>query len=344
MCRHKWLPIGLALGAAWLTSVQADVSLYRGLPLEEAGIALRSWGSGNIEETTETVFVGSRSLKLTTRGYFAGGWIELKSPVDLRTDLNAPDKVLRFTLRFPGTATVAAGGAPGGPRGGGLGAPPGGPRGGGFGEAPGGPRGGGGYGEFGAPGAPPGGGATTTATQSTAQELRIVLETTDGKRTDFILPLQGIRADESGWQSVSMPLNAIPSLKQTNGQIARIGLFSDAAATFYIGEIRTLSEQTPLQGYIYVVNSYGFSFNSRNESKIVIAANDELIFYGISESGTVPVVFRWSFGGDPNFVDAEGNAIRRRFPKKGAFTVFLTIADPYGARKPATAKIEVQVN
>ncbi|GBC91621.1 hypothetical protein HRbin15_00075 [bacterium HR15] len=329
---HKWLTMGLMLSATWVAGVYADTYLYRGLPLNEAGITLRPWGSGTIEESTETVFVGSRSLKLTTRGYFAGGWLEFQSPVDLRSDLNTPDKVLRFTLRFPGTATVAAGGASTGPRGGGLGAPPRGPRGGGFGE-------------FGAPGAPPGGGTTTTTTtQPTAQELRIVLETSDGKRTDFILPLQGVRPDESGWQSVSMPLSAIPSLKQTNGQIARVGVFSDATATFYLGEIRTLSEQTPLQGYIYVVNSYGFSFNSRNESKIVIAANDELTFYGISESGTVPVVFRWSFGGDPNLIDAEGNAIRRRFPKKGTFTVILTIADPYGARKPATAQIEVQVN
>ena len=317
---HKWWMIGLTLSTAWLASAYADIVLYRGLPISETGITLRSWGSGSIEETTETVFIGSRSLKLTTRGYFAGGWLEFQSPVDLRADLNAPDKVLRFTLRFPGTATVAAGGASTGPRGGG-------------------------FGEFGAPGAPPGGGTTTqTTTQPTAQELRIVLETSDGKRTDFLLPLQGIRPDESGWQSVSMPLNAIPYLKQTNGQIARIGIFSDAATTFYLGEIRTLSEQTPLQGYIYVVNSYGFSFNSRRDSKIVIAANDELTFYGISESGTVPVVFRWSFGGDPNLIDAEGNASRRRFPKKGTVTVILTIADPYGARKPVTAQIEVQAN
>lgn len=347
MFGQKWLMTGLTLSVAWLTMGFADVSLYRGLPLDEAGIQLRAWGSGAIEETTETVFVGSRSLKLNTRGYFAGGWLEFRTPVDLRADLNAPDKVLRIVVRFPGTATVAAGG---GTPTGGPGTPPRGPRGGGLGEfggsgaPPGGQRGGG-YGEFGGPGTPPpsGGGATTT-TIPTAQELRIVLETNDGKRTDFLLPLQGIRPDESGWQSVSMPLNAIPLLKQTSGQITRIGFFSDTNATFYIGEIRTLSEQTPLQGYIYVVNSYGFSFNSRKDSRIVIAANDELTFYGVSEAGTVPAVFRWSFGGDPNLVDGEGRVIRRRFPKKGTFTVVLTIADPYGARKPATAQIEIQVN
>ncbi len=337
MMIHRMALTGLALTG--LAAAFADMALYRGLPSTEAGITLRAWGSGTIEEATETTFVGSRSIKLSTRGYFAGGWIEFSTPVDLRTDLNAPDKVLRFVLRFPGTATVAAGGAPGGPpRGGGLGAPGGPPRG------AGGPRGGGFSGEFGEGGQPPAGGGGTTTAPPTLQQLRIVLETSDGKRTDFLLPLQGVRADESGWQSVSMPLNAIPLLKQTNGQIARIGIFGDASATFYLGEIRTLSEQTPLQGYIYVQNSYGFSYDSRRDNRIVIAANDELIFYGISESGTIPVVFRWSFGGDPSVVDGEGSVIRRRFPRKGTFTVWLTIADPYGARKPATARIEVQVN
>jgi hypothetical protein len=36
--------------------------------------------------------------------------------------------------------------------------------------------------------------------------------------------------------------------------------------------------------------------------------------------------------------------VRRRFPKRGNYTVHLTIADPLGVRPPATAKIQIQVN
>jgi hypothetical protein len=56
------------------------------------------------------------------------------------------------------------------------------------------------------------------------------------------VPLQNLRTDESGWQSLSVPLRAIAGLRETNGQIAKIGFFGDTTGVFYIGEIRTLSE------------------------------------------------------------------------------------------------------
>ncbi|MCS6923715.1 MAG: PKD domain-containing protein [Fimbriimonadales bacterium] len=324
------LALGLA-GAAW-----ADAVLYAGQPAAEAGITLRSWGSGTIEDTTETTFVGSRSLKILTRGVLSGGWIVYGTPIDLRTDLNAPDKVLRLTLRFPGTA--GATGAPG--RGGGFGGdiggappPPGAPRGGpGFGGDLGGPQ---------APGGPASGGQTTPAA---LRELRLIFETSDGKRTEALLPLYSLRTDESGWQSVSLPLRAIAGLRETNGQLARLGIFGDTASVVYIGEIRVLSEAGPLQGYMAIQNTFGSVFTSRSQERLSIASGDELIFFGVAEGVSTPVEYRWSFSGDPAQVDGIGNVVRRRFPKRGNYTVYLTIADPYGNRPPATAKIEIQVN
>ncbi|CUU34490.1 MAG: PKD domain-containing protein [Armatimonadetes bacterium] len=321
--------------SVWV-SAWADVALYQGLPTDATGITLQGWGSGKVEDSEELSFVGSRSLKVTTRGVFSGGWLIFRNPIDLRADMNAPDKVIRFTFRFPGTTTApGGGGAPRGPRGGpgGLGE---------GGDLAGGPRG-----PQGGPGAPlggTGGGATTQTTPPNMETVRVVYQTTDGKTGEFMLPVRSLRASETGWQSVSVPLSAIPGLKETNGQIARIGLFGDTSGVFYVGEIRTLSEQTPIQGYIYVMNAYGSGFSSRNQQKIIIATNDELTFYGVSESGSLPVVFRWSFGGDPSQIDGEGNGIRHRFPKRGNYVVYLTIADPYGQRKPYTTQIEIQVN
>lgn len=321
-----WIMVLGLYAIAW-----ADVALYQGQPTETTGITLRGWGSGTIEDSDETSFVGSRSLKVTTRGLFAGGWLIFRNPIDLRADLNAPDRVIRFTFRFPGTtAAGATGGGPRGPSGFGGDDLAGGPRG---------PRGGSGALSGGA-----GGGSSTQSTPPNMNTIRVVYQTADGKWGEFLLPVRNLRTNETGWRSVSMPLSAIPGLKETNGQIVRIGFFGDTVGVFYVGEVRTLSEQTPIQGYIYVVNAFGGSFSSRNQQKIVIAANDELIFYGVSEVGTLPVVFRWSFGGDPSQVDGEGNAIRRRFPKRGTYTVYLTIADAYGQRKPYTTQIEVQVN
>jgi len=335
--RHIGWLTGLAVGLAGAGF--ADVTLYAGQPTENAGITLRSWGAGSIEDSTETTFVGSRSLKVLTRGMLSGGWLVFNTPVDLRADLNAPDKAIRFTLRFAGASGGAAGGA-GGPQApggiGGSGAPRGGP---GFGGEGGGPEAPGG---FGGPGAPAGGGAQTTT--PTLRELRLIIETSDGKRTETMLPLQNLRTDELGWQSLSAPLRSIAGLRETNGQIAKIGFFGDTTGVFYIGEIRTLSEGGALQGYMAIQNTFGSVFTSRSQERLSIASGDELIFFGVAEGVSAPVEYRWSFGDDPSQVDGTGQVVRRRFPKRGNYTVHLTIADPQGVRPPATARIQIQVN
>ncbi len=342
--RHIGWLTGLAVGLAGAGF--ADATLYAGQPTENAGITLRSWGAGSIEDSTETTFVGSRSIKVLTRGVLSGGWVAFNTPVDLRADLNAPDKVMRFTLRFAGTGGSAAGGGAGGPQApGGLGGPGGAPRGGpGFGGGGGLTGEGGGPqapGGFGGPGAPAGGAQTTTPT---LRELRLIIETSDGKRTETVLPLQNLRTDESGWQSLSVPLRSIAGLRETNGQIAKIGFFGDTTGIFYIGEIRTLSESSPIQGYIAIQNTFGSVFTSRSQEKLSIASGDELIFFGVAENVSTPVEYRWSFGDDPSQVDGTGQVVRRRFPKRGNYTVHLTIVDPLGVRSPATAKIQIQVN
>jgi len=335
--RHIGWLTGLAVGLAGTGF--ADATLYAGQPAADAGIALRSWGAGSIEDSTETTFVGSRSLKVLTRGMLSGGWIIFNTPIDLRADLNAPDKVMRFALRFAGTGGAVGGGA-GGPQApggfGGPGAPLGGP---GFGGEGGGPQAPGG---FGGPGAPAGGGGRTATPP--LRELRLIIETSDGKRTEAILPLQNLRTDESGWQSLSVPLRAIVGLRETNGQISRIGFFGDTTGVFYIGEIRTLSESGTLQGYMAIQNTFGSVFTSRSQERLSIASGDELIFFGVAEGVSTPVEFRWSFSDDPSQVDGIGQVVRRRFPKRGTYTVHLTIADPQGVRPPATAKIQIQVN
>ena len=335
--RHIGWLTGLAVGLA--SAGFADATLYAGQPTENAGITLRSWGAGSIEDSTETTFVGSRSIKVLTRGTLSGGWVVFNTPVDLRADVNAPDKAMRFTLRFAGTGGGAAGGA-GGPQApggiGGSGAPRGGP---GFGGEGGGPEAPGG---FGGPGAPAGGGAQTTT--PTLRELRLIIETSDGKRTETMLPLQNLRTDELGWQSLSAPLRSIAGLRETNGQIAKIGFFGDTTGVFYIGEIRTLSEGGALQGYMAIQNTFGSVFTSRSQERLSIASGDELIFFGVAEGVSAPVEYRWSFGDDPSQVDGTGQVVRRRFPKRGNYTVHLTIADPQGVRPPATARIQIQVN
>ncbi|MCS7208954.1 MAG: hypothetical protein NZ874_05215, partial [Fimbriimonadales bacterium] len=275
--RTIWMG-ALALGLAG--TVCADVVLYAGQPTADTGIALRNWGAGTIEDSTETSFTGNRSLKVLTRGALSGGWIVFGTPVDLRADLNAPNKAMRFTLRFPLVGGGAGGGvgfgtppppsAPGGapPLGGDRGVPP--------------PR---------EPSNPAGSGQTTPPP---LRELRLIFETSEGKRTEAILPLQNLRTDESGWQSASLPLRTVSELRETSGRIAKLGIFGDTSGVFYIGEIRIVSESGTLQGYIAVQNTYGSVFTSRSHERLTIATGDELIFFGVTEGVTTPVEYRWS--------------------------------------------------
>lgn len=329
------ISVGIAL-SLWLPA-PADVVIYGGLPVAETQAELRSWGAGKIEETQDLVFTGSRSLRITTRGAFAGGWLAMNRGADVRNDMNNANMLLRFTLRLP-SVTVAGGG---GASGGGL-------TGGGDLGSPGGltPPGGGRPGGLGAPGGLGGGGGGSPQNLPPLASLRIMLETTDGKRTEFTLPLETVRAgSDSAWVQVGVPLQAIPGLRETNGQISKIGMFGNTTSLFVVGEIRTTVDQSTLNGYMIVTNTTGLMYDSRSNDKIVIAANDELIFYGQGEGGATPVVYRWNFGdGTSSETDAEAPALRRRFPKAGNYVVTLTIADPYGIKQPKTASIKVQVN
>lgn len=295
----------------------AQLSLYKGMTATSSGLQLQSFGSGQIEETQEVFVVGERSLKITTLDFATGGWLIFQSPPDLRAALQVPENLLKFTLRLPRE----------GSGGGGLGGP-----GGIYGDRGGRLAGGG--------GGPASGGQTTSA----MTRLRVVIETTDGKLTEFLLPLEVHRAGPTGWFTVGVPLAAIPGLKQSSGQIKQIGLFGDAPAVFYLGEISVALDQTPITGRL-LVNAAGVLYDAQNVDKVIIAAGDELIFYGLGEAGSTILRYLWNFGsGKPDEVDAEGAAIRRRFPKSGEYTVTLTIADQYGIKKPYTLSVKIQVN
>lgn len=232
--------ISICIAVNLFSLASADVIVYGGLPAAETQTELRSWGAGKIEETQDLVFTGSRSLRITTRGAYAGGWLHLSRGADVRSDMNNANMMLRFTLRLPGVTLAGGGGTGGGLTGGGdFGssgglAPPG-----GQGGRPGGQ---------GAPGGL-GGGSSGSQNLSPLAHLRVVLETTDGKRAEFLLPLDTVRAGaDTAWTQVGVPLQAIPGLKETNGQISKVGMFGNTTSLFVVGEIRTTIDQSAPNG------------------------------------------------------------------------------------------------
>jgi hypothetical protein len=226
--------------------------------------------------------------------------------------------------RGPGGAGgQGAGGFPGG-RG------PGGPGG----QGPGGFPGGRGAGGFpGGPGGP--GGATAAAPALSA--LRVIITTTDGKKSEAYLPVSPTSTGERGWKTVAIPLQAINGFDRTNKTIKDIAFSADATATFYVGDVRVVNDATAITGEIY------------GRRTLNQALGDKVTFVGRGEGGASVLEYVWDFDeSDGIQEDAIGQAVTHQFrhasPAGGKTIVTLTIRDKYGLKPSKTSKVEVVVN
>ncbi len=80
--------------------------------------------------------------------------------------------------------------------------------------------------------------------------LRMIVTTTDGKKSEIYVPVSSTRAGERGWRSVAIPLAAVAGLDRTNKTIKDVGFRRDATSTFYVGDLRVINDTTPLRGDI----------------------------------------------------------------------------------------------
>src|SRR5450432_2566494 len=122
------LILGSITSLVGLAAAQGATILYLpGKAIADQNVALRSWGSGSIRETTEAAYEGTTSISVSTKNLFQGGIMMYGSPVDLSSQFSSSDNLLRITFKLADSTMVfGPGGAPGGPGGpGGTGGPPG---------------------------------------------------------------------------------------------------------------------------------------------------------------------------------------------------------------------------
>lgn len=285
----------------------------------DQSISLRDWGSGTIRQTDEAAYEGTQSLRITSRNYFQGGVMMFGKPVDLTKPFADSGSLLSFAMKVP---TLSAGGT-----GGGASSRPG------MGNAGGGSSGAAGLGgEDG--GRESGGGATTQATEedTTLKQVRLIVSTTDGKKSEVYVPVRTSRPDDRGWSQISVPLQAIRGLEKTNKMVQSIAVATDVLATFYIGEVRVIVDSTPIYG-------------EPNIRELNVGTDETITFSASGFGGASVLVYTWDFNSaDGVGVDAEGQSVKRRFRKPGTYTVTLTIADKYGLKKAFTTTISIQVN
>ncbi len=235
--------------------------------------------------------------------------------------------------RGPGGA--GPGGFPGGFPGGAGGRGPGGAGGQGPGGFPGGfPGGAGGRGPGGFPGAP---GAGASATATTLGTIRVIITTTDGKKSESYLPVSTSAGGDRGWKTVAIPLQAINGFDRTNKTIKDIAFSGDTTTTFYVGDVRVVNDATAITGEIYGRRSYN------------VALGDKLQLVGRGEGGASVLEYVWDFDDSDGIQeDAIGQAVVHQFrhpsPAGGKTIVTLTIRDKYGLKPSKTSKIEIVVN
>jgi len=360
---------GLASLATATVMAQTPTILYAPVKMiKDQNIGLKSWGSGTASETDELAYEGGHSIRISTRNYFAGGLLVFGSPVGLSDKFGDKNNMLRITYRPADSSTVlggpgggpgglggpgGAGGGPGGAGGaggagggggkggnlGGLGGGlngGGGPGQGGGGRGPGGggPGGFGGGGGRGPGGAGPGGfgGGSSAAAPQKLQNIRVIVSTSDGKKSESYIPVATNGSGDKGWRTVAIPLQAINGLDRTNKEITSIAFAGDVTTTFYIGDLRVVNDTTPITGDV-------------NTHELNLALGDYYTLGASGYGGSSILKYSWDFDAKDGIQeDATGQAIKHQFRKPGDFIVTLTITDLYGLKRPYTTTIKVKVN
>lgn len=302
----------------------AQAALYlAGRTIADQNISVKPWGSGSIAESDEVALEGTKSLRISTRNYFQGGRLIFGAPVDWATAFSDKNNLLLIQFRVADGSMTMGGNPPSG--------------GGGDGELGGNPQSGGGGRGLGAAGGntagESGGAAGSSSAVAPIRNLRLVLSTTDGKKSEIYIPITtGTSPGVRGWRSVGIPLQAIRGFDASNKTIKEIALSADSVGTFFIGEMKVLNDTTPIYG-------------QSNHTSLDLAIGDEIEFIGRGTGGASVLRYTWDFdSADGVQVDAEGQAVRRRFRKPGVYTVTMTISDAYGLKAPYTSTIKVNVN
>ncbi|MCB8932444.1 MAG: PKD domain-containing protein [Fimbriimonadaceae bacterium] len=299
---------------------QSGVLYAPGRTIDDQGIVLRSWGSGAASQTDEAAYEGIYSVRVSTRNFFQGGILNFANTPDLATLYPDKNNLLRLTFRVADlNLTLGGGGGKGDAQGGAIGGLAGG--GGGVAGTAGGKGGG--------RGAAQGGGQSEKAA---LKELRFVITTTDGKRSEAYVPIDTSSSGDRGWRTTAIPLQAIAGFDKTNKIVSSVALAGDATAVFYVGDLRVINDSTPISG-------------EPNVTKLNLALGDEVQLWAYGYGGASVLTYKWDFDSKDGIqVDAESQVVKRKFRKPGKYTITVTIADKYGLKKPYTTTIDVTVN
>lgn len=297
--------------AAQAAARAVTLSLFRGETSDSGNIGLGSWGSGKVESAKEAVLVGTTSLKITTQGYYQGGRLDFKEPVDLSTALQNPRTYMRFQTRFTGSGSSQQGFDPSNLQTTARAASP-------FKNM-----------RF-----------LLVMADGTRYELIRPVELPVSEDPDAYAPLTFPLAALA--KKITVGGKALPT--GDGAKLKQMAIFGDRYAQFYIGEIGVVTDETdittsPLEDQVFFAQQpTAFVGNAEGGATTLHYSWDFDASDGIQKDAvgriTSHVFPRVGTSKDASGKDRNGQA---------TYTVTLTVSDVDGLKKPVTVTQEVQV-
>ncbi len=298
----------LALLGVALPGAAREVLLYRGDPLDVAGIEVSAWGDGSARESQEPGITGTRSIEFNTTGLFSGAFLTWRNPVEIAD----PSTISRFDylvlrLRFNQMTRL------------GIEEPNLAPN----------TRGefrslpvdfyGNVFGE-------------DLPMVPRVRRVRVILHSADGRIVSHTVPVVHKATDEEGWFAVALPLAGFGLTAQSNGfPLRRMAISADFPDKIWIGDIRVSTDDSPI---------YVESLDDQD-----VGTQDIIVLVGSAEAGVTSLIYSWDFDDKDGIQDdARGRVVQVVYRRTGTYTVTLTVRDPDGIKQPASTKAEIVVN
>ncbi len=187
------------------------------------------------------------------------------------------------------------------------------------------------------------GGQSQTLAPDT-RKLKVVLQCAEGSFTASDFPLILNPAREDGWYSVAIPFVAFKGLsKARTATLQEVRIFSDTKDTFWVGELRTTSDEEPINV-------------EPLDEDLEVSMGEAVDFTAIASSGLSPLHFSWDFDFSdglqedavgPNAIWVFRKASREVQNNPGElqpYVVTLTVKDLGGAKRPVQRRTNVRVN
>lgn len=163
-----------------------------------------------------------------------------------------------------------------------------------------------------------------------ANKIRFVFISDTGASVSAEEPTRPLDPDDN-WVRVAVPLAKFKMPSGVNEfRLKRLLIFSDVKSTIYLGEIKLVSDDSPIK-----VDKF---------DKRTIAVMDPVFFVPAVEAGISSLKYTWDFdeanGVQPECTDMVGKYV---YTKGGDFNITVTVSDVDGIKTPVTVKFPIEV-